>query len=83
MSSPGVGWVEDTNCKAPLIIQMLKGAIEVNKLLLLLLLNYCITSKNYTHVYKLLFKWMNSYVKIAIIIRNQPSAVFLNRCFLQ
>ena len=38
MSSPGVGWVEDTNCKAPLIIQMLKGAIEVNKLLLLLLL---------------------------------------------
>ena len=35
MSSPGVGWVEDTNCKAPLIIQMLKGAIEVNKLLLL------------------------------------------------
>ena len=37
MSSPGVGWVEDTNCKAPLIIQMLKGAIEVNKLLLLLL----------------------------------------------
>ena len=43
----------------------------------------CITSKNYTHVYKLLFKWMNSYVKIAIIIRYQPSAVILNRCFLQ
>ena len=43
MSSPGVGWVEDTNCKAPLIIQMLKGAIEVNKLLL-----------NYYYYYKLI-----------------------------
>ena len=28
----------DTNCKAPLIIQMLKGAIEVNKLLLLIII---------------------------------------------
>ena len=27
----------DTKCKAPLIIQMLKGATEVNKLLLLII----------------------------------------------
>ena len=39
--------------------------------------------KSYTRIYKLLFKWMNSYLKIAIIIRYRQQlfskGVFFNR----
>ena len=33
-------------------------------------------------IYKLLFNWINSYVSIAMIIRQEPSAVIANGCFL-